>query len=108
VRPETGTVVAAAFRPGSHGLAYAVARGGQTRVALVDEPSRVLFTGPGRIDELAWSPDGRWLLVGWRAARQWLFVPVDGQRVRAVSAIPGQFRSLTFPTVRGWCCSSSP
>jgi hypothetical protein len=107
IRPERGTVVAAAFRPGTHGIAYALAHGGQTRVALVDEPSRVLFTGPGRIDELAWSPDGRWLLVGWRAARQWLFVPVDGQRVRAVSSIPGQFRSSTFPTVRGWCCSSS-
>jgi hypothetical protein len=106
-RHQAGAVVAAAVRPGSHAHAYAVTRGGQTRVALVGEPSRVLFTGPGRIDQLAWSPDGRWLLLAWRDARQWVFVPVAGGRVRVTASIPAQFRSTTFPTIHGWCCASS-
>jgi dipeptidyl aminopeptidase/acylaminoacyl peptidase len=35
---------------------------------------RRLFAGQGRFGDLAWSPDGRWLLVAWRDADQWLFV----------------------------------
>ena len=28
----------------------------------------------GRFGGVQWSPDGRWLLLGWRDANQWLFV----------------------------------
>ena len=39
----------------------------------------------GRFGAPAWSPDGRWLLVPWPAADQWLFLPVGaggGRRAR--------------------------
>ena len=33
-----------------------------------------MFTGSGTLRELAWSPNGRRLLVGWPEANQWLLV----------------------------------
>ena len=53
--------------------------------------SRQLFAGPGRFEDLAWSPDGGWLLVGWRDADQWLFLRPSSDRVRAVGHISRQF-----------------
>lgn len=71
---------------------------------------RELFPGRGRFSDLQWSPDGRWLLVAWRDADQWLFV--SSARVgelRAVSDIgrqfdPGGAGVASFPGVSGWCC----
>ena len=105
--PEEGRILAAAFRPGSHAVAYAHELRGRTQVLVDGEPGGLVFSGPGRIDELAWSPDGRWLLLGWRAADQWLFVRPGTRAVRAASRISEQFRSSRFPTIAGWCCSSS-
>lgn len=52
------------------------------------------------------SPDGRWLAVGWPEADQLVFVRVRGRRqIHAVSNVSAQFRSRTFPTIAGWCCS---
>ena len=71
---------------------------------------RKLFTGQGRFTDLAWSPDGRWLLVAWREADQLLFIRSDRVRkVNAVSNIGRQFdpagsREATFPRIAGWCC----
>lgn len=62
-----------------------------------------LFAGTG-LRQLAFSPDGKWLLVGWRAANQWVFLRADGHpRILAVSHIAQQFNS--FPTIEGWCCT---
>ena len=105
---EEGRILAAAFRPGSHAVAYAHEIRGRTQALVDGEPGGLVFSGPGRIDELAWSPDGRWLLLGWRAADQWLFVRPGARSVDAASDISGQFRSETFPTLAGWCCASSP
>jgi hypothetical protein len=103
IRPS-GKVLAAAFRPGSHAIAYAVERGRRTQLALVAEGGGELFSGAGRLDEVAWSPDGRWLLLGWREADQWVFVrATDAPRIAAVASISGQFGG-TFPRVAGWCC----
>jgi hypothetical protein len=104
IRPEPGTVVAAAFRPGSHAIAYAVERGRRTQLALVAEGGGVLFSGAGSLDEVTWSPDGRWLLVAWREADQWVFVRAAGApRIVAVASISAQFGG-SFPRVAGWCC----
>jgi hypothetical protein len=65
------------------------------------EPRR-LFAGAGPFSSVTWSPDGRWLLVGWPAADQWVFVRADGKRIRAVSSVASQFRGRTFPRVEGW------
>jgi hypothetical protein len=100
VRPER--LVDASFRPGSRELALVRTRGGVSEVLL---GNRVLFRGTGRFTDLTWSPDGRWLLVGWPTADQWLFLRADGKGIRAVSNISDQFRSAAFPRVDGWCCA---
>jgi hypothetical protein len=73
---------------------------------------RAVFAGSGRFSALRWSPDGRRLLVTWRDADQWVFLPVE--RVRGIVAARGIGRafepdrrgSATFPRVGGWCCAS--
>jgi hypothetical protein len=68
-------------------------------------PRRV-FAGAGAFSGLSWSPDGRWLLIGWQTADQWVFVRVAGpRRIEAVSNVSAQFRSSGFPTIAGWCCA---
>jgi hypothetical protein len=66
---------------------------------------RMVFRTPGRLDEPSPSPDGRWLVVGWPAADQWVFVRKDGSGLRAVANVSEQFRSRTFPRIEGWCCA---
>jgi hypothetical protein len=66
---------------------------------------RVVFQGTGRIDGVNWSPDGRWVLLAWRSADQWVFARAGGQpRIHAVASISAQFHSRTFPRLAGWCC----
>jgi hypothetical protein len=71
-------------------------------------PARVL-TGVG-LRQVAWSPNGHWLLVSWPAANQWVFVRVAGApRIVAVSRIAQQFsagrHAPAFPGLDGWCCT---
>jgi hypothetical protein len=106
-RPIAGTVDAA-FAPGSRRLA--VVRDQDVLVLDVDRPSRAprtLFAGPGgRLSDVAWSPDARWLLIAWRDADQWVFVRSAGERrLAAASNIAAQFESRAFPRVAGWCCA---
>ena len=83
----------AAFQPHSHHLALSLrtAIGSEVRVVDLDRPGhgRLLFAGPGAFGSIVWSPDGRWLLVGWPTADQWLFL--HGSRVHAVANIREQF-----------------
>lgn len=73
-------------------------------------PPRRLFAISGRLTELAWSPDGRRLLLAWPAADQWLFVPTEqGPHLRAIGDVsaafaPGQTTRAPFPQIEGWCC----
>jgi hypothetical protein len=103
----------AAFRPRSHRLAVTVHLGGHSEVKLVDvdrpAPPRLLFAGPGTFGDIAWSPDGSWLLVDWPTANQWVFL--HGARVRAVGNIREQFagpgpRRPALQLSGRWCCSS--
>ena len=71
---------------------------------------RQVLAGPG-VKAVSWSPDGRWLLVTWPAANQWVFVRVAGApRIEAVSRISQQFSSggaaRAFPELDGWCCTA--
>ncbi len=121
--PRDGRFVTAGFAPHGHRLAAIVRhdRPGvqpHSDLVLADVDSAVsgrpvprrLFTGPGSFTGLAWSPNGRRLLVAWRDADQWLFVPTGGgRRVTAVGGIarqfdPGASSAPAFPRLAGWCC----
>jgi hypothetical protein len=90
----------AAFRPGTTELQLVQLRGSQS--AVVPSRGRRGFSGTGVFQDLAWAPTGRWYLVTWQTADQWVFV--RGRRIRAVSNVSEQFRSRSFPRVEGWCC----
>jgi hypothetical protein len=100
-------VATAALAP--DGRRIAVLRRGEILLLDALRPAAVprrVFAGAGTLAGLAWSPDGRWLLVGWASADQWVFVRTAGrQRIRAVANVSAQFRSQAFPRVEGWCCA---
>jgi hypothetical protein len=73
---------------------------------------RLLPAGPGHFGAPAWSPNGRWLLLPWPEADQWLFLRPEGApRVDAVANIARQFAAgsgrLAFPRTATWCCPTS-
>jgi hypothetical protein len=95
-----GSAVAATFRPRTHDVALIRSRGESSEVVI---GGRVLFRGTGKFRDLAWSSDGRWLLVTWPTADQFVFVRVAGpRRIRAVSGITRQFGGGSFPRLAGW------
>jgi hypothetical protein len=64
---------------------------------------RQLFQG--NVAGIAWSPDGRRLLAGWRGADEWLLLGPRG-RIRAMHAVSGELSAAGgFPRVAGWCCA---
>src|SRR6185312_15865672 len=104
------------FRPGTRALAVTLWHGAtrsEVRLVDVDRPgtSRLLFAGPGRFGDTAWSPTGAWLLVEWPEADQWLFVsPGARPHVRAVANVEAQFprpdgRPPELFVANGWCCT---
>ena len=110
-----GRSVAAAFAPHGRRLALVQEYAGRTHVLLLDpdrlraKPRRV-FAGAGRFSDLAWAPDGRWLVVAWKSADQLVFV--DSRRPRRIVAVsdvarqfdPGGEPRASFPELGGWCC----
>jgi hypothetical protein len=93
-------VVGAAYAPRGSRLALAIHDGRETTVSL--DGARAL-SAPGRLSDLVWSPDGRWLLAGWPGADHWLVVRASGAaRDSAVSGVRHRFGAGA--RVRGWCC----
>jgi len=105
----TGQLLAAAFKPGTHELAVqarferVASRRSEVKLVDVDHPghARLLFAGPGAFGDIAWSPNGRWLLVDWPTANQWVFL--HGSRVHAVGNVETQFGQMLQLT-NSWCC----
>ena len=98
-------VVDATFSP--RGTRVAVVRAQEVLLVDARRPRRGtrVFAGAGRFTSVTWSPDARWLLVGWRDADQWVFIRVGRtKRLRAVANVSQQFESGAFPNVSGWCC----
>ena len=62
----------------------------------------VIFSGSGVFRQLEPSPDGRWLLVTWPTANQWVFVRTKRRKIVAVARITQQFGRAA--RVEGWCC----
>ncbi len=105
LRTPDAAVIVGALQPGSHAWAAALDEGERSEVLVVGEPGGRVFAGRGRVSDLAWSPDGRWLLIAWPDADQWVVVRADGGSISAVSRIAQQFRSRSFPRLEGWCCA---
>lgn len=119
--PASAAIRAAAFAPRGRTVAVLLERrstaGPRSEALLIDPsggPARRIFAVSGRLTELAWSPDGRRLLLAWPAADQWLFVPVAaGPNLRAIGDVsgvftPGRGGQAPFPQIEGWCCPSTP
>jgi hypothetical protein len=95
------------------GTRVALVLGGD-RVAIVRAGSasstvRQLLAGAG-LREVSFSPNGKWVLISWPAADQWVFVRALGPpRVAAVGRIAQQFAAggaaRSFPRLEGWCCT---
>jgi dipeptidyl aminopeptidase/acylaminoacyl peptidase len=125
VYPATGAPSwAIALRAGDTASDAALSPDGQT-LALVLNRNQVVLTGTSSskhpamrqllagsgVRDAGWSPDGRWLLVSWPAADQWVFIRVTGApHVAAVSRIAQQFSpngsARSFPQLDGWCCTA--
>jgi hypothetical protein len=104
--------VDAAFQPRTHKLALSIRKtaGSEVRIVDVDRPghARTVFAGPGTFGDFAWSPDGRWLLLEWPTADQWLFL--HGSKVHAVGNIREQFPrsdhlAPELQLDQRWCCT---
>ena len=109
---EAAPVVAAALAPSSRSLAFVQRTAGRSTLWIIPRlrpdgsAARRVFAGAGRFTDVAWSPDGSWLLLAWRNADQWIFIRSSGvRRLEAVSSIARQFRAPAFPRVEGWCCA---
>jgi hypothetical protein len=96
-----------ALHPTGGRAAVAVAGAGGTRV--LDVPlsragrPRQLFQGD--VDGLAWSRDGRRLLLAWRDADEWLLLGPNGRVRRALHGVSAELGAAGgFPRLAGWCC----
>jgi WD40 repeat protein len=105
--PARARVGAAAWAPSGDRIALALREASAmsvfvTRSARV--PSRPVFTTTGALRSLAWSPDGRRLLVRWAEGDQWLLLsPTLKAHITAIAGISRRFGAP--PTVQGWCCA---
>ena len=99
--PSDGTrAVAATFVRGGHGVVVIRGHGTHSEVVVLGT-GEVLFRGAGEFGGVAWSPDGRWLLVAWPSADQLLFIRSAAvRRVVAFSGVSQTFGS--FPRIAGW------
>jgi hypothetical protein len=84
--------------------AAVVVRSGALDVPLNGGRPRQLFRGD--VAGLAWSQDGRRLLLGSRGADQWLLLG-PGDHIRALDGVSRELgRAGGFPRVAGWCCAN--
>jgi hypothetical protein len=106
---EGHDVLDAAFAPGTRDLAFTAydPESGQSTIVLA---GRQLQRGDGRLEDVVFSPNGRWLLTGWPEADQFLFLRLPGvSAIEAASDMrrefdPGGIGATTFPRVAEWCC----
>jgi hypothetical protein len=92
----------AVFAPGTHRLVIIRIHGLASDV-FTGRSGRLLFQGSGVFRQLAFARGGRWLLVTWPTANQWVFVRMKPRKIVGVSRISAQFGG--FPTTASWCCS---
>jgi hypothetical protein len=120
--PKGHAVLGAAFGP-TGGLAYtdfdraterttvALSACNASGACILMKGTPRLFPGAGRMTDVVWSPNGRWLLVGWPDADQLVFLRLPGVTRKIVAADdvrrefdPGGPTTDAFPRLAGWCC----
>ena len=106
--PNGARVGAAAWAPRGDRIALALRGVTATSVYVTPAPlvpRRPVFTTTGTLRSLAWSPDGRRLLVRWADADQWLLLSPSAAHapITAIGSISRRFGAP--PTVQGWCCA---
>jgi hypothetical protein len=94
-------VVSASFAPSGRQIGVLLRKAGivgpstRTVLRVLDADrrgrSRELFSGRGDFGELAWSPNGRFVLLAWRSADRWLFVNRATRYAIAVEGVAAQF-----------------
>jgi dipeptidyl aminopeptidase/acylaminoacyl peptidase len=107
------TAVSAVFAPRGRRIALVRRGHGVSELVLLDGGrERLLFAGAGSLGDVTWSPDGRWLLVGWPTADEFLFAGTSSPpRVQAVLRVAQEFHpragsaAAAAPSPAGWCCS---
>jgi Tol biopolymer transport system component len=101
----TDRVVAASISPDGKNIAFIETNGRRSTLQLtgvLGGPTGPVFSGAGTFRNVIWSPDGRWLLLDWDSADQWLFVRSPVKKIGAVSNIRDNFGEEA--TISGWCC----
>lgn len=107
---KAAPVVNATFGPDGRSVAFVQRTAGRSDLWVIPRlrpdgsaAKRVLH-GEGVFTEVSWSPDGKWLLVAWEDANQWVFLRTARVRnIQAVNSITEQFEG-GFPSPAGWCC----
>jgi hypothetical protein len=95
----------AVFAPGTHRLVIIRIHGLASDV-FTGRDGRLIYRGSGALRQLVFSPGGRWLLVTWPTANQWVFVRVGRPRqIVGAARISSQFGG--YPRVVSWCCTGS-
>jgi hypothetical protein len=107
--PPAAPVLDAAFAPSADALAFVQRARGQSvlwfypRLRPDGTAASRVFAGAGTLERVVWSPDGRWLLLGWPSADEWLFI--RSAKVRKVVPVAGIGEAFGAETqIAGWCC----
>lgn len=98
-------VMAASISPDGKSIAFVETRAGQSSLhvtGILGGPTGQIFRGAGNFGGVFWSPDGRWLLLDWKSADQWLFIRRPVKKLWSVPNIQGTFGAGSSPA--GWCC----
>lgn len=103
-------ISAAVFAPRGHRFAAVRSTGsGQSEVVVLGTDDRSLtgrriFSGRAPLGNIAWSPNGSWLVVAWEGPDQWVFLRTQPRPgIQAVDNVSEQFGG--FQSLAGWCCS---
>jgi len=110
--PSGLDVLDAGFAPGAREVAYAAFDGDGGRSVVVLDGER-LQEVEGHLEDIVFSPNGRWLVTGWPEADQLVFLRLPGvSRIVAVSDVrrefdPGGRGATEFPRVVAWCCPAA-